>query len=432
MDHSFPAALPASKRLPNEIIEDIAHNMGDRSTLATMMQVSHRMYEIAGPRLYNEMVITQRTILSAFIDDSTESTGGNSTRVDHGEAVDSTGSSEGSPDLVQKPRIAKAKLLSMVHHLDVRRIPVMKVSLALEGLTGSNKPPIDLKPTTVCLHPFAVWELIYFDMVTGGNRTHPFVNFLNRLGIEQLCIQMPLMDQHLEDSMFPKRTAPPNHDETNVMRSHLRDAMVKVRDRAGRVRGLFGHSNIKCRHVTIHNLTLASMNRALKSFAGSNRSTQSIRIFFRPCQGSSDYAGKRIDQYCYNHDDRDSSIVYHSFEFDNVILRAPQTVELIDMDWTRGKYRRLRDRTLCDKLEGRLEKQLSTLQAAEGGNRGKKAVKMAREVETCRCCKRRQMGPARVRRSARIMTFSQAEDTELHLLRLPQVNYLGTTAYSTC
>jgi len=58
MDHSFPAALPALKRLPNEIIEDIAHNMGDRSTLATMMQVSHRMYEIAGPRLYNEMVIT--------------------------------------------------------------------------------------------------------------------------------------------------------------------------------------------------------------------------------------------------------------------------------------------------------------------------------------------------------------------------------------
>ena len=49
---------PASHRLPNEIIENIANHTQNPATLAALARVSHRMYELVAPRLLPAMIIT--------------------------------------------------------------------------------------------------------------------------------------------------------------------------------------------------------------------------------------------------------------------------------------------------------------------------------------------------------------------------------------
>jgi len=49
---------PASHRLPNEIIENIANHTQNPATLAALARVSHRMYKLVAPRLVPAMIIT--------------------------------------------------------------------------------------------------------------------------------------------------------------------------------------------------------------------------------------------------------------------------------------------------------------------------------------------------------------------------------------
>ena len=81
MVQSSTTKAPALTQFPNEIIENIVHNVNEPSTLAAMMQVSRRMCEIAGPRLYNDMVIRGSTNLRAFTDAPAEVVEDDSNRV---------------------------------------------------------------------------------------------------------------------------------------------------------------------------------------------------------------------------------------------------------------------------------------------------------------------------------------------------------------
>jgi len=49
---------PASHRLPDEVIENIANHTQNPATLAALARVSHRMYELVAPRLVPATVIT--------------------------------------------------------------------------------------------------------------------------------------------------------------------------------------------------------------------------------------------------------------------------------------------------------------------------------------------------------------------------------------
>jgi hypothetical protein len=60
----------ASRRFPNELIKNVVQHTTDASTLATMMQVSHGMYDLAAPLLYDVLVINKNTRSTDFVDPS--------------------------------------------------------------------------------------------------------------------------------------------------------------------------------------------------------------------------------------------------------------------------------------------------------------------------------------------------------------------------
>jgi hypothetical protein len=72
-----PIARPASTRFPMEVIENIVQETDDPSTLAAMMCVSRRMYEVAAPRLYCEIIIHGKNLyrlhVGAFEENATKS-----------------------------------------------------------------------------------------------------------------------------------------------------------------------------------------------------------------------------------------------------------------------------------------------------------------------------------------------------------------------
>jgi hypothetical protein len=58
---------PASTRLTPRLIGEIIHQIDRPSTLAIVMRVSRRMYALAAPRLYCEVVVTHNNARSLFL-----------------------------------------------------------------------------------------------------------------------------------------------------------------------------------------------------------------------------------------------------------------------------------------------------------------------------------------------------------------------------
>jgi len=71
-------------------------------------------------------------------------------------------------------------------------------------------------------------------------------------------------------------------------------------------------------------------------------------------------------------------------------------MELIDIDWVRGKYQPDRDDKSLRSMEQQLEAQVENIPEDERVGWGSKKMKMSNEVEMCRCCTRGQLSAVEV------------------------------------
>jgi hypothetical protein len=127
----------ASRRFPNELIKNVVQHTTEASTLAAMMQVSHGMYDLAAPLLYDVLVINKNTLSTDFV----------APLADHGESME-LGYQKGESLLFQ---INGAKVLT-----------TWQVQM-----TPSNK--FRVSPN----HDFSVWSDTWMYIIS---RTWPFVS----------------------------------------------------------------------------------------------------------------------------------------------------------------------------------------------------------------------------------------------------------------
>jgi hypothetical protein len=391
---------PASTGFPMEIIRNIIREMDDPSTLAAMMQVSREMYKLAAPRLYSEVDMYGANLAGLVRvdeDNGLARVAQSSPATDLSDLVHAHDDTPSSPGEVT-PRESKSYLLSRVKHMAIHDIPPISICKDLLAQAKDVAVIKHFAPTTVSIRPSAAWKLMAHNMSYESDAPpHPFVLYLETLKPRHLCIQLPILDQNLEDSLVAQRSrCPRNWNDIAGVRRHLREAFQKSRDRGGNIKDLFGFSRVRCPNITIHNLTMLNTNRA---FVGLSRST-SVRIFYRPCSGSDGEITDKIwDHYCYNHrDDHNLGIVDGKFKMSDGLLRSGHNAELIDMDWVRGKYDPSRDRQLSSSLNRQLERQLERSWGTneEKKSWGKKRFKLSRQVDACRCCGKHQLSAAEV------------------------------------
>jgi hypothetical protein len=236
-----------------------------------------------------------------------------------------------------------------------------------------------------------------------GAPAHPFLQFLGQLGIKHICIQFPLMDQHLENALGPKNTdygTYANHNPNG--RATLRDGIVTRQNRRGLIKDFFGLFLVQFPEITVHNLTLVSSDRVLASI---ERSTSKVRLFFRPCHLADGEATERIwDNFCYNHrdihkpgnaDDKHMPIMWS--------LTSRFAVEYIDADWVRGKYDPLRDDTPVRELGENVDQVIQESSEQTRALWGEKTFVMSREVDVCVCCGKHQLSAVEVSNSCFIL-----------------------------
>lgn len=252
--------------------------------------------------------------------------------------------------------------------MDIYDIPSLQICKDLISLTKDGTMSRHLSPSTMSLRPTATWKLMQYDIgKEKDGPPHPLLVYLDTLNAQHLCIQLPIMDQHLEDSLLPNRNITPRkyHDISGV-RLTLRNAFLKSRDYGGNLKDLFGFSRLHCETITIHNFTTILTDRA---FAGLSDSTKTVRLFYRPCSGSDGEVTDKIwDHYCYTHLPHNTRFMVNPTP--SIQTRsAPQNAEFIDMDWVRGNYDPNRE-----------NKSLKLVRRIESGDWGKKSFKMAFEI----------------------------------------------------
>jgi hypothetical protein len=304
---------------------------------------------------------------------------------------------------------SKTQLLSMIRHLHVHEIPSTYIYQRhfppLERNQSTGRPVL----ITVSIRPKASWQLMK-EVVDGArenrNAARTFlIHYMERFDIEHLCVQLPTMDQLLEDSLVPNRTMPRSFFQVQYIRSTLHRLLIGERD--GRD-DIFGMLKLGCRTLTIHNMTLGMWSRALESIP--EWAETSVRAFFRPCTNAdADLVAKLFDRYCYNHlgdgnpnidDNGDIKLGYN-------ILHSRNHLELIDMDWRRGNYEPNRSdrpsRSLNRQIEMYVKESPPLYYSRDpesgllvGRHGGSKSVKMSREVEACGCCGRHQLSAVEV------------------------------------
>lgn len=157
--------------LPQEIVENIIRQTEDSTTLVTLMRVSRRIHDVAGARLYGEVVMTAKNAKGlhwglSSTETETESSnepaviskeivgvgskrklginatqkkvpakGGIASLASYGSDSDSDSDSEDesptpvstSTTAISRPRKTKAELLSMIKYLHVYEIPALEV-----------------------------------------------------------------------------------------------------------------------------------------------------------------------------------------------------------------------------------------------------------------------------------------------------------------
>jgi hypothetical protein len=298
----------------------------------------------------------------------------------------------------------KTQLLSMIRELHVHEIPETDAYQKHIALHNRNKLMGKSLSITISMRPRAVGQLMKWvvDRVCGPNHPTPlpsnsrnpydFVRDLSHFDIDHLCVQLPVMDQHLEDSLLLKRTMPRNFFQIEFPRMVFRRLLVSaLHDDSDYFFGLF---KLTCRTLTIHNVTLGLFNRALASVSPG---VPTVRAFFRPCTNADvDLVDKICDRYCYNHLTDGTPNISEDGELclGNAALDSRHHIEFIDIDWIRGKY----DPTRCGESAHSLKRQVDLLLKPKAHFPWAKAktIKLSREAEGCVCCGNHQLSVVEV------------------------------------
>jgi hypothetical protein len=298
-----------------------------------------------------------------------------------------------------KPQHPKYELLAMIRHLTVPKIPPKDVCEDLVRLAEQNMIPRQT-PITITFHPKAIWRLMDYHMVKNERDyaiPHPFLVYLSYLDVTHLCIQLPVMDRRLEESLFSSRARRPEPMSWEVSRRQLRDALTNPSEINSHhnMHRFFDLSMIPGQRVTIHNLTLASCDRVVRSL---NDSTTHLRIYLRPCAGvDGELFDEVTDQFCYNHPiSGNVDLSSGEFRLSRDILDAPQNIEFVDIDWLRGKFDGLRYEKDLEMIKAQVEAQIQEWTAAERRIWRRKSFVTSSQIEGCGCCGRSQLGAREV------------------------------------
>jgi hypothetical protein len=345
----------------------------------------------------------------------------------------------------------------MIRELHVHEIPDTDDYRKHIALHSRNKAIGKSLSITVSMRPRAVGELMNYTVYRQCGPNHPtplplnsrnpydFVRSLSHFDIDHLCVQLPVMDQHLEDSLLLDRKMPRSFFHIQFPRMVFRRLLVSaLHDRGDYFFGLF---RLACQTLTIHNMTMGLfVDRTLASISPN---VPTIRIFFRPCTNADvDLVDKVVDRYCYNHlDDGNPNINDNGdIRLGNKILHSYNNLELIDLDWRRGRYDPDRSdqpsRSLNRQIEMYVKESPPLYYSRDpesgllvGRHGGPKSVKMSREVEACGCCGRHQLSAVEVCPIAYDTHHGNvANNLELNQLHRPEMKSslkIGTRRTST-
>ena len=231
---------------------------------------------------------------------------------------------------------------------------------------------------------------------------HPFLVYLSYLDVTHLCIQMPVMDRRLEESLFSSRARRPDPISWQITRQQLRDALTsppEINTYYSKYR-FFDLFMVPSQRVMIHNLTLASCDRVVRSL---NSRTTDVRIYLRPCAGvDGELFDEVADYFCYNHSiSGNIDLSFGDFRLSREILNAPQHIEFVDIDWLRGKFDGLRNEEDLKTIKAQVEDQVQEGTAAERKIWRRKSFVTSSQIEGCVCCGRSQMTAREVCHSIR-------------------------------
>jgi len=418
---STPEPTLASPILPNEVIENVIQQMSDPSTLATMMRVSRRMYEVAAPRLYCEVDMTARNAGQLYaglgacqsLEPGLKEVGEKRKRSEFDEEGMSTTSGQGTSP--PPSRWSKRELIAMIQHLNIHDIPPIEVCQRPNPKAAAQGVPHPHKPMTISIRPRAAWQLMDC-FIHRYNGPHPFILFLRQLDCEHLCIQIPVMDQAVEAHHL--RVTIPQYKENLSphhfgWRQRLSAALIGHTDENGGTFPLTFFDLLRpgYQSVTVHNLTMAMSNYALASV---DSSVGTFRAFCRPCVTADvELVDKVRDRHCINHRSK-IDIATGGVWLGPKALSGSTNVDFIDIDWVRGKYTSERDSGALRQIEDIVESQVQGTPEADRVGWGEKSFKMAKDAESCRCCQKGQLTVAEVSQyRALISGLYKADRTEL-------------------
>jgi len=295
----------------------------------------------------------------------------------------------------------------MIRKLHVHEIPETDAYQTHIALHIRNRLIGKSSSITVSIRPRAVAQLMKYvvDRVCGPNHPTPlppnsrnpydFVRSLAHFDIDHLCVQLPVMDQHLEDSLLLKRTMPRNFFQIKFPRMVFRRLLVSAyHDDRDFFSGLF---KLPCQSLTIHNTTLGLFNRVLASVPPD---FPTLRAFFRPCTNADvDLADKISDRYCYNHLTEGTPNINDNgdLRLGDAALDSRHHIEFIDIDWIRGKYDPARSGDSAQSIQQQVDLQMKS--KAYFPRAKAKSIKLSREAEACVCCGRHQLSGDEVCRS---------------------------------
>lgn len=469
MDHRpEQTAEDACPRLPPELIHLIMAELdraGQHATLAVVMRVSMDLYDHIAPLIYRKVIVTHDNAKSVYLGLPTATSRRRRARekVDRGITwaefrhpnhyldwaagndwghnenlrqktlyldwpvgeIDSDDSDcDTTEDTVpyayptQASSFRKRRLLSLVKCLHIQEVPSRHLSLALKQLIESHYlrelVPSILAGTrsaleTLSICPKAVWKVV--DYHDRHKRVHPFLDFLSSLSPPHICIQLPIIDRHLEKAYMSSRIVPldehhsrsSNVDQFTYLRSRLRDLLRPAISN----RSTFGahlhpyFSALGTRSITIHNQVPIARPPV----------TDSFRVFHRPCACRDPSISDPVDDdFCYNHFEPTTLLT-------RVVtgLHAEQgRVEFIDLDWVSGSEHAARDAAIMEHTVGAIETVVgrqknpladdsafarrSSAMDKERGVDEKVTASTAAETEECICCGHRQLDGAKVSR----------------------------------
>lgn len=441
-------ARPTEERpmphLPPELFQKIINELADahqQATLAKLMLASRGVHDIVGAILYRELVVTRHNSRSIFRglptaparisrqkgkgkvdrgitwaefkhpnhyldwaasidwghnenlrrkrlytvwpDDDADSDDSDA----EGEQEEAERWSEGSAYPTTSSFSRKMSLLSRVERLHFEQLPPWDICRSLQQLARSRRLPVMQSLECVSLRPRAVWKLIDWTDRHRGHQ-HPFLYYLQRLQASHLCVQMPVIDHHLEKSYMSTRIVPLDEhasrsdalDQLSYLRRELR--RLVARQYGPVLQTIKGEDdNWLFQSITVHNFV---------SQLPFELAEQTCRIFYRPCSCLDRSVTDKVDDFfCYNHFSTTSHARIRPLELMTIKSEsAVKKVELIDLDWIAGRRDATRDQAAHDGLDGAIE-------ATEGTKKEylESVVRLVRssEAEPCVCCGHRQL-----------------------------------------